>query len=137
MLRPYTVGAIRAVPRRQLALPPLALRLGVQSGQVAAVVLEDVEPTLSLGQTVVVDLVGSELVVDPAHHALRRHAWYVAGSGPVREAVQGVERRVLRGQGRLLSPDPDRQQPRRQQRPNDQRFHAVILTHRPLEKLRS
>src|SRR5689334_22318749 len=102
MLRPYTVGAIRGLPCRQLALPPLALRLGVQSGQVAAVVLEDVKPPLSLGQTVIVDPIGRELAVDPVHHSLRSHAWYVAGSWPVRQAVQGVERRVLRGEGGSL-----------------------------------
>src|SRR5213594_3640286 len=134
MLSPYTVGAIRGLPRRQLALAALPLRCGVQGGEVAAVVREDVEPTLSLGQTIVVDPIGRQLAVDPAHHPLRSHAWYVAGSRPVRQAVQGVERRVLRGKGSLLSPDPDRQQPRRQQRRNDPRFHAVILTHRPLEK---
>src|SRR5213595_3330167 len=99
MLRPCTVGAIRGLPRRQLALPPLPLRCGVHGGEVAAVVPEDVEPTLSLGQTVVVDPIGRELAVNPAHHPLRSHAWYVAGSGPVRQAVQGVERRVLRGGG--------------------------------------
>src|SRR5438132_14112734 len=100
MLRPCTVGAIRGLPRRQLALPPLPLRCGVHGGEVAAVVPEDVEPALSLRQTVVIDLIGRELVVDPAHHPFRSHAWYVAGSGPVRQAVQGGERRVLRGEGR-------------------------------------
>src|SRR6266702_8939298 len=133
MLRPYTVGAIRGLPRRQLALAPLPMRCGVQGGEVAAVVREDVEPPLSLCQTVVVDPIGRQLTVDPAYHPLRSHAWYVAGSGPVRQAVQGVERGVLRGEGSLLSPDPDRQQPRRQQRRNEPRFHAVKLTHRPLE----
>src|SRR5438132_778379 len=86
-------------PRSQFALAPLPLRCGVHGSEVAAVVPEDVEPTLSLRQTVVVDPIGRELAVDPAHHPLRGHAWYVAGSGPVRQAVQGVERRVLRGEG--------------------------------------
>src|SRR6266487_864096 len=99
MLRPCTVGAIRGLPRGQFALAPLPLRCGVHGGEVAAVVLEDVEPTLSLGQAVVVDPIGRQLVVDPAHHPLRSHAWYVAGSRPVRQAVQGVERRVLRREG--------------------------------------
>src|SRR6266705_2427029 len=110
MLRPYTVGILRGLPRSQFALAPLPLRCGVHGGEVAAVVPEDVESTLSLRQTVVVDLIGRELVVDPAHHPFRSHAWYVAGSGPVRQAVQGVERGVLRGEGSLLSPDPERLQ---------------------------
>src|SRR5437879_9643475 len=148
MLRPYTVGAIRGLPRRQLALAPLPLRCGVHGGEVAAVVPEDVEPTLSLRQTVVVDPIGRELAVDPAHHALRGHAWYVAGSGPVRQAVQGVERRVLRGEGdsrhgglwrrSVLRPYQGQAGAHdHETAPHDPVFHAVILTHRPLEKLRS
>src|SRR2546422_114155 len=78
---PTTVGAIRGLPRRQLALPPLPLRCGVHGGEAAAVVPEDVEPTLSPGQTVVVDPIGRELAVDPAHHPFRSHAGDVAGSG--------------------------------------------------------
>src|SRR5205809_8125346 len=99
MLRPCTVGAIRGLPRRQLALPPLPLRCGVHGREVAAVVPADVEPTLSLGRTVVVDPIGRQLAVDPAHHTLRVLAWYVAGSGPVRPAVQGGVSRVLRSEG--------------------------------------
>ncbi len=148
MLRPYTVGAIRGLPRRQLALAPLPLRCGVQGGEVAAVVPEDVEPTLSLGQTVVVDPIGRQLAVDPAHHPLRSHAWYVAGSRPVRQAVQGVERGVLRGEGgsrhgglwgrSMLRPYQGQAGAHdHETAPNDPVFHAVILTHRPLEKLRS
>src|SRR5207249_17754 len=99
MLRPYTVGALRRLARRQPAFPPLALRLGVHRGEVAAVILEDVKPALPLSPTVVIDPIGRELAVDPAHYALGDHARHVAGSRPVREAVQGVERRVLQGEG--------------------------------------
>ena len=83
----------------QLALPPLALRLGIQRGEVPAVILQDVKPALPLSPTVVIDPIGRELAVDPAHYALGDHPRHVAGSGPVGEAVQGVERRVLRGEG--------------------------------------
>src|SRR5213080_1152463 len=99
MLRPYTVGTLRGLPCRPLALPPLALCCGVHCGEIAAAVLEDVEPMLPLGQTVVVDLIGRELAVDPVHHALRGNTRHVARSGSVREAVQDVDRRVLRGEG--------------------------------------
>src|SRR3989454_11535332 len=99
MLRPYTVGAIRGLPRSQFALAPLPLRCRVHGGEVVAVVPENVEPTLSLRQTVVVDPIGRELAVDPAHHALRGHAGYVGGSGPVRQAVQGGGRRGPPGEG--------------------------------------
>src|ERR1041385_9541751 len=99
MLRPHPVAILRGLPCSQLALAPRPLRFGVQGGEVATVVPEDVEPTLSLRQTVVVDAIGRELVVDPAHHPCRSHPWYLAGSGPVRQAVQRVERGVLRGEG--------------------------------------
>src|SRR6266566_1908224 len=135
MLRPYTVGALRRLARRQPALPPLALRLGIQCGEVAAVILEDVKPALPLSPTVVIDPIGRELAVDPAHDA---------GSGPVGEAVQGVERRVLRGeagsgrrgwQGRSMLRPYEGQAGARDHEtaPNDPVFHAVILTHSPLE----
>ena len=121
----------------QFALAPLALRLRVHRGEVAAVVLEDLELALPLGETVVVDLFGRELAVDPAHHPIGSHAPHIAGSRSVREAVQGVERRVLGSEGGLLRRDTDREDSERQDRPNDPRFHAVILTHSPWEKLRS
>jgi len=138
----------RRLARRQPALPPLALRLHIQGGEVAAVILEDVKPALPLSPTVVVDPIGRELAVDPAHDALGDHARHVAGSGPVREAVQGVERRVLRGeggsgrrgwQGRCMLRPYEGQAGARDHEtaPNDPVFHAVILTHSPLEKLRS
>src|SRR5206468_11067331 len=56
-----SVRILRGLPRGQFALAPLPLRCDVHGGEVAAVVLEDVEPTLSLGQTVVVDPIGREL----------------------------------------------------------------------------
>src|SRR6185437_1862679 len=80
----------RVGPGDQLALAPLALRLAIHCGEVAAVELEDPELPLALGETVVLDPSGRQLAVDPGHHPLRSHAWYVAGAGPVREAVQGV-----------------------------------------------
>src|SRR5437870_8380107 len=148
MLHPYTVGAVGGRRGRRRALPPLPLRCGVAGGEGAAIVPEDTEPTLSLGQTVVVDPIGRELAVNPAHHPLRSHAWYVAGSGPVRQAVQGVERRVLRGEGgsrhgglwgrSMLRPYQGQAGAHdHETAPHDPVFHAVILTHRPLEKLRS
>jgi len=95
--------------RSQFALAPLALRFGIHCGEVAAVVPEDVEPMLSLGQPVVVDPSGRQLAVDPAHHPVGSHARHVPRSGSVRETVQGVERRVPRGEGRLLTRDTDRE----------------------------
>src|SRR6266516_2682341 len=99
MLRPYTVGTLRRLPCRPLARPPFALRVDVHGGEIAPVVPEDLELTLPLGETLVVDLFGRELAVDPAHHPLGGEALYVAGPGSVCEPVQGVERRVLRREG--------------------------------------
>ena len=87
----------------QLALPPLALGCGVHGGEVAAVVLEDLELPFPLGETVVVDSIDRELAIDPPHHALGGDARHLAGSGPVGEAVQCVECRVPRGEGRCRS----------------------------------
>src|SRR6266480_5860828 len=153
MLRPYTVGTLRRLPCRPLARPPFALRVDVHGGEVAPVVPEDLELTLPLGETLVVDLFGRELAVDPAHHPLGGDALHVAGPWSVCEPVQGVERRVLRGElggqsdcrtdgqecqdqcGEYLTSLAHAVRPSGS--PTVRHIHAVILTHRPMEKLRS
>jgi len=82
--------------RSQFALAPLALRFGIHCGEVAAVVPEDVEPMLSLGQPVVVDPSGRQLA------SIQRITPSAAtrGTSPgrvrTRDGFQGVERRVPR-----------------------------------------
>ena len=90
---------------RLLAVAPFPLRLGVHRRKVAAVIVEEGELALPLGEHVVVDPVGRELPVDPVHHTSGGHARHLAGSRSVRQAVQGLEGGVLRGEGRLLAPE--------------------------------
>ena len=108
-----------------LSLAARTLRIDVEPGEIVPAVAEEVEAPLALGQTGVVDVLGRELLIDPAHHPALRHAVHVARAGPVGEAVQRVDRGVARG--KRLAGKRRRQRQRRADR-HTEVSHTPILT---------
>ena len=144
LLRPHSVRRSCG----QLPLAALPLRLEVPLREVAAIVVENLEPVLASGERAVVDPFGVELLIDPPHHAQRGDAVRLAGSRPVRETVEGVQGRVVGCEGGSAGrhcllyghgmPCPYHGRRRRgacQRTRHDAISHAVILTHSPRGKL--
>ena len=133
------VRSLRAVRAGgALALATFTLRVEVQLGQIATVVVEDVEGPLALGECVIINLGGGELPVDPLHHARGRDAVDLSRAGTVGEAVERVQSRVARRENRGLRGRPT-QGPRGQYPAHtrqDPGLHTVILTHSLRETLR-
>ena len=84
----------RVARRGGLALQTLALagRVPVATGEIGAIVIEDLELPLALGEPRVGDVIGIELALDPLHDADVRDAVGFAGTGAVRQSIQRMER---------------------------------------------
>ena len=107
-----------------LTLQTLALtgRVAISAGKVTAVVTEDLELALALGEVRVGHVIGIELPLDPFHHAEPRDAIGFAGTRAVRQPIQRMERRIARGQGWHL----------RREREHEEQVHVAILTPPPV-----
>src|SRR5947208_16494764 len=138
MLRPYTVRASIHFPLLPLPFAPFALRLDVHGGELAAIVIENLEGPRPFGEGAVGYVVGGKLLLDPLQHARRRDAVHLAWSGAVGETVQRVQRGATgREQGRLgARPHQGRGAQRPAQTRHGPDLHTVILTHSPRGKLR-
>src|SRR3989441_8207767 len=85
-----------------LTLQTLSLtgRVAISAGKVTAVVTEDLELALALGEVRVGHVIRMELPLDPFHHAEPRDAIGFAGTRAVRQPIQRMERRIARRQAR-------------------------------------
>ena len=81
---------------------PFALHITKALRKVFAVVTEDLELAFALLHGRVVDAIGIELLVDPAHDADFCDAIDFAGARPVGQPVQGVQGRVAGREPRSL-----------------------------------
>ena len=81
---------------------PFLHRVAVTLRELGAIVIENRESFLALGEHRVGNPFGIELPLNPAHHAGARHAVDFAGSSAVGEPVEHMERRIARSDLRLL-----------------------------------
>ncbi len=93
---PLTHGGVGAGV--QLPLAARALLVEVGGGEVLARYAQQRERALALCQEMIVEVVGIELLVDPAQRAHRREAIDVAGPRAVREPIEGVECGIAGGE---------------------------------------
>lgn len=92
------MGGVPGACHLALHPPPLLERVGVACGQLLAVVFQQPERALPLGDAVIAHALGLELPLDPAQHAEPGDAVDLAGPRPVSEAVQRVQRGVAGGE---------------------------------------
>src|SRR5438045_897819 len=84
--RPRAFWPHRVAARRRLTLQalPLANRVPISIRQITAIIVEDLERPLALGEMLVGDMIDIDLPVNPAHDAEPGHAIGLARTRPVR-----------------------------------------------------
>ena len=126
------VGSHRVARLGQLPLHalPLALRVTIPQREILPVIVEDLESVLPVFKRLLIDAIGIELPFDPPHHAAVRHTVHLAGTRPIRQAIQRVERGVVRRHRRRRGRYLRRERRRHDQWDRDQQgnSHSPILT---------